>query len=386
MFDRDGDGDSDVYLATNPYGFRVGSTAPYDIVLDNAGGTFTPVATVPGTGYASAIKAADLDGDGDQDVLLGNEALCEHPQRRRRCPWFGTSARPASRRRRRSERLTRRTASRSETSMATERWTCSRQLQHEPCVLYLNTGGATFTAVTQTFLRGYTAAGDLNNDGMTDLVVDWRVYFSGGGGTFIAGPLTCPSSLVAPAVLVDVDLDGDLDLVETPARVSLNLGGGTFGAWNAILPQAGYNPTFADPRSAVVDLDSDGDADIVAPGPIIVTNVMRQIALGSCARLGRPASIDLYGTPAASWMLYASNGTASFPLPPFGNVLIDPTSAFLFATGAFTPARSRTPAPRASRAIVPNDPLLVGWTSYWQAVDMTALETTNRLTITVQSY
>jgi hypothetical protein len=35
---------------------------------------------------------------------------------------------------------------------------------------------------------------------------------------------------------------------------------------------------------------------------------------------------------------------------------------------------------------VPNDPLLVGWTSFWQAVDMTALATTNRLTITVQAY
>ena len=80
----------------------------------------------------------------------------------------------------------------------------------------------------------------------------------------------------------------------------------------------------------------------------------------------------------------ASNGTASFPLPPFGNVLIEPTSAFLVATGAFTPGPN--PGTASVGAIVPNDPLLVGWTSFWQAVDIDRAETTNRLTITVQSY
>ena len=318
LFDRDGDGDSDVYLAANPYASA--SSNLYDIVLDNAGGTFTPVATVPGTGYAAAIKAADLDGDGDQDILVGHQV------------YQGTASLPPM-------YLVRNLGAAgfaAPTTIGTSRATYSLEVGDfdgngwldvfqansiqttssgqfsDPCVLYLNTGGANFTAVTQTFSGQFTAAGDLNNDGLTDLVVDWHVLFSGGGGTFIAGPplpinplTTNPETLQAPAVLVDVDLDGDLDLVQTPARVMLNLGGGTFGPWSAIIGQVGYGgPSFGDPSSAVVDLDHDGDPDIVAPGPIIVTNVMRQIARGSLARLGRPASIDLYGTPAASWMLY----------------------------------------------------------------------------------
>ena len=58
----------------------------------------------------------------------------------------------------------------------------------DPCVTYLSSGTGAFTAVPQTFSGYYTAAGDLNSDGMADLVVDSQVYFAAGGGSFTAGP------------------------------------------------------------------------------------------------------------------------------------------------------------------------------------------------------
>ena len=117
-------------------------------------------------------------------------------------------------------------------------------------------------------------------------------------------------------------------------------------------------------------------------------NTTRQIAHGSIPRPGRPASIDLYGTPSGAWFLFASNGTTSFPFPPFGTVLIDPASAQLFAMGSVR----RTARPPLSRdgvaigATVPNNPALIGWTTYWQAVDAAQMRLTNRVTITVMGY
>ena len=160
-----------------------------------------------------------------------------------------------------------------------------------------------------------------------------------------------------------------------------------FGPPIDILPRAAGVPTNFDIQTSwVADLDRDGDPDILAPGPIVVSNVSRQIAHGWWARPGRPASIDLYGTPGGAWALFASNGTASFPFAPLGNVLIDPASAVLFATGSFGGPLGTNAGAASLSATVPNNPALVGWTTYWQAVDATPLKVTNRITITVQSY
>jgi len=248
-------------------------------------------------------------------------------------------------------------------------------------VLYLNSGNGTFVPVIQPGIIGhFTAAGDLNGDAMPDLVIDGQVRFNAGGGTFVAGP-ALPSTLIAPASLVDVDLDGDLDLVETPATIMFNTGGGVFGLLQAYRPRQA-----AVVESAIVDLDRDGDPDIIAPGPVVLMNTTRQIAHGSVPRPGRPASIDLYGTPGGAWFLFASNGTNSFPFPPFGTVLIDPASAQLGAMGPFAGPTAPLPGTASLSVLVPNNPALIGWTTYWQAADAAQLRLTNRITITVMGY
>ena len=63
--DVDGDGDLDVLLGN--------SGSPSRVLLNAGGGTFPTSTTLPGGSASTAsIAAADVDGDGDLDVLLGN--------------------------------------------------------------------------------------------------------------------------------------------------------------------------------------------------------------------------------------------------------------------------------------------------------------------------
>jgi hypothetical protein len=183
---------------------------------------------------------------------------------------------------------------------------------------------------------------------------------------------------------VDVDLDGDLDVFETPGTIMPNLGSGTFGQPVSALARMVVSlssPQIA--QSAIVDLDRDGDPDLVSAGPLVFSNVKRQIAHGCWPRPGRPVSIDLYGTPGGAYLLFASNGTASFPFPPHGQVLIDPASAVLGAGGVLGGATGSSPGGGSFGGLLPNDPALAGWTSFWQALDVASGKVTNRITLTV---
>ena len=379
-FDRDGDGDSDVYAARNI--FSALSSATQDFVFDHVGGTFVQSAIVTGTGDTSVFKTADLDADGDLDIILGRRnstTTITNPMVLLVNNGAGGLGSPVS--------------------IGGNHATYDLEIgdfdgngtpdvfqanntggNSDPCAVYLFGPNLTYTVVPQTFGAFFTASGDLNGDGMTDLIADGQVLFAIGGGAFVAGtPLL--SALAAPATLADVDLDGDLDLFEAPGTVMFNAGGGVFGLPVSYLPRnTAYASTdLAQPMLA--DVDRDGDLDVVASGPMILLNTTRQIAHGSIARPGRPASIDLYGTPGGAWFLWGSNATAAFSLPPFGTVFIDPASAQLGAMGQFAPAGTASVV-----AVVPNNPALVGWTTYWQSVDASQMRLTNRITITVMGY
>ena len=276
--DVDGDGDEDVFLGRRiPTTVGSGAAGPMVLLINLGAMGFQPIVT-GGSHATFDLDVGDFDGNGWPDVFQTN-----------RNPLAGSVGGP------------------------------------DDCVLYLNTGGGVYNAAPQPGLSGYfTAAGDLDGDGLTDLVVDGQVHWSSGFGYFIPGPLL-PSTLVGPPVLADVDGDGDLDLVEGPGTIMRNSGGGVFAPPESYLPRSVLTPLALDPpASDVVDFDRDGDLDLLAPGPLVLANLTRQIARGSIPRPGRPASIDLYGTPGAPWFLFASDGTAAFTYPPFGNVLIDP--------------------------------------------------------------
>jgi FG-GAP-like repeat len=389
-FDRDGDGDADVYCA---YLGSASSGGPTDSVYDNAGnGSLTLFAPVQTTGLTALFESADFDGDGDQDVVLGKRGPSSIAN-----AVTGPMAYLANQ---------------GSTGMGPPVLIGNNHATYDLdlgdfdgngtvdvfqsnfvpsgapdfCVAYLNAGNGTFTSVIQTFSGQLTAAGDFNGDAMTDLVVDGQVWFSGGAGAFFAGPVL-PSALLALPVLADVDLDGDLDLVETPGTVMFNGGNGVFGAPVSYLPRVTAPPTWYwldIPTSTLTDLDRDGDPDIAYSG-VVSMNTTRQLARASIPRPGRPGSVDLYGTPGGAWFLFGSTGTTSFPYPPWGNVLIDPASAQLGAMGLFA-AAGPTAGTASFGVTLPNNPAIVGSTTYWQAIDAVQMRFTNRLTVTVMGY
>lgn len=114
------------------------------------------------------------------------------------------------------------------------------------------------------------AAGDLDNDGDADIVIcnyGGRVaaYFNDGTGSF--GPqlvLSEAMDRVYQVVLVDLDLDGDLDVSwagwgSPDAGWCENLGGGVFTPMQVLVDDSGSNTACALDWS---DVDEDGDLDL----------------------------------------------------------------------------------------------------------------------------
>ena len=389
-FDRDGDGDDDLYGARNMS--SLGYPGGNDMVWDAAAGSFSTAFTLADNGPVVAIRDFDADGDGDRDILLGKRAPTTTGN--------GTNVPPMS-------LMVNLGPAGFAAPMTVGGIHATYDLEiadfdgngtadvfqtnnnfigaFDPCVLYLNNGAGTFTAHVQTMIGFYSATGDLDGNGLPDLVIDGQVWFNAGGTSFVAGPAITPA-IGGPPTLADVDEDGDLDLVESPAVVRDNLGGGVFAAPVSQLPYWPIAPTsWVVPTSIVADFDRDGGPDVMGSDGRMHMNCSRQIALGARARPGRPASLDLYGPPGGAFALYVSAGTAAFFLPPYGTVLIDPATAILLHAGGFAPTGAAVPGFASLQATLPAQPSLVGLTLYWQMLDSSA-RLSNRITTTIAGY
>lgn len=77
IFDADNDGDLDLYIACGGNEFEAGSNQYQDLLLLNENGVFKyepsalPIMFQP----TSTVSVADLDGDGDQDLMIGFDAI-----------------------------------------------------------------------------------------------------------------------------------------------------------------------------------------------------------------------------------------------------------------------------------------------------------------------
>jgi hypothetical protein len=229
-FDRDGDVDL-VIVSEDQFGSAAAPKHAY--YLNAGGGTFTDAsARIPGRAVSNAVAAADIDGDGDVDLVLGNNG---------------------------------------------------------PESVLVNDGAGGFADesfrvpavadVTQDVLLA-----DVDRDGDPDLVVaneeagPNRLLMNDGRGVFALAPDAIPLRVQPEATrnadLGDVDGDGDLDLMfanvvvagsSPQSRLLLNDGAGRFADATADrLPVM----TAASMDAEFVDLDRDGDLDIVtAPFP-----------------------------------------------------------------------------------------------------------------------
>ena len=176
-FDRDGDGDSDVYAARNI--FTAFSNAPHDVVLDRVGGTFVQSAIVTGTGDTSVFKTADFDADGDLDIILGRRGYATGTGNGITSPMLLLANNGAA-------------GLGSPVPLGGNHATYDLEIGDfdgngtldvfqananisstgiggpDPCVLYLFAPGLVYAPIPQTFSAFFTASGDLNGDGMTD--------------------------------------------------------------------------------------------------------------------------------------------------------------------------------------------------------------------------
>jgi serine/threonine protein kinase len=256
--DVDGDGDLDVLLGNQG--------SPSRVLLNVVDGAFLTSMELPGeTVGTTSIAAADVDGDGDLDVLLGKKGS---PSRVLLNAGDGTF--PTS--------VTLPGGSALTTSIAAADVDGDGDLdvllgnQGSPSRVLLNAGDGTFkTSVTLPGGGANTksiAAADVDGDGDLDVLLGEdgspsRVLLNAGDGTF-------PTSITLPGgnattysiAAADVDGDGDLDVLlgnaGSPSRVLLNAGGGTFPT-SIQLPGEIVSTT----SIAAADVDGDGDLDVL---------------------------------------------------------------------------------------------------------------------------
>ena len=222
--DVDGDGDPDVLIAGAGFTGTGSSTKLY---LNDGSGNFSLVSNTPFAGVRrGSLVFGDLDGDGDQDVLIS-----------------GTSE--------------------------------NTPLTH----LYFNDGAGNFSLANDTPFAGLgfgeNAIADVDGDGDLDILTTGTsssnaptasMYINNGSGVFELKPGTpFIGAFESAAAFADVDGDGDQDVVIStiehfPAMLYINDGNGNFTIKENSLKKVGKGTVdFA-------DLDGDGYPELLLTG------------------------------------------------------------------------------------------------------------------------
>jgi hypothetical protein len=323
--DVDGDGDQDLVCAGH-----VLLGGQNQLLTNNGSGVFTQSTPFPSVLGATQTYLADIDHDGDLDVFFAN----------------GTFA------------------------------------------LFRNDGAGAFTDVTATALPANLgtvvalALADIDGDGDVDAFVSSsnfgdQILANDGTGVFTVRLGALPPSLgsTQTTALADVDQDGFPDLCRGTANygtptLALNNGAGQFTDATSRLP----------PLSALAglvraaDLDADGDPDLMLTGlgvpPQVLWNGHRHLTLSSAPVVGGSLAYSVSAAPGyGATLRVALLSICLFRLPtrvlaaPWGWLVIDASGPMLQAAILFQPGDP----PQSAVYPVPANPWLIGLPLYAQA-------------------
>lgn len=258
--------------------------------------------------------------------------------------------------------------------------------------LFRNVGNAMFQAQATTLPPGLECAADLDGDGDVDLLGGAVIHRNDGTGTFVAQPFPALSGVGQVGALArrilpeDLDQDGRIDLVVAdgvgqwqglaPSAILWNRGGLVFTA----VPLVDL-PFWAIP-GGFFDFDQDGDRDLVLLGwqPTFLRSLHRHLAPRTLPRIGLSLDLDVRGSAAEPYVLGFALLRTWLPVAGLGTLQLDPASLQVAALGAFDGVGSAM-----FSAAVPNAPALVGLVLHWQALSGAAPYLGNLLTTELQA-
>jgi hypothetical protein len=248
IVDVDGDGDGDVITGNANVG-RTPDGAPNRVYFNDGSGSFTDSGQALGTDFTKSVATADIDGDGDADLITGN---IRGPNR-----------------------------------------------------VYFNDGTGTYADSGQALGTGTTAAvalADIDGDGDADLITGNigltggigeanRVYFNDGNGAYTDSGQALGTGNTQSVATADIDGDGDADIItgaanSQPNRVYVNDGNGAYTDSGQALGTGNTQSV------ATADIDGDGDADVIAGNAGESTSVHLNDGAGTYTDGGQIPRVD----------------------------------------------------------------------------------------------
>jgi VCBS repeat protein len=294
LADVDGNGHPDALFALESYGL-----SGMQLHMNAAGSFALASGAVPATSPALVQQMADLDDDGDPDLLQGLNGSHEHPALQvRKNHW------PA------------------------------------PFTLWR------LRIPPTTAFASALAVSDVDRDGDLDVLLGTGSPSGPSSpqlllntpGALVAAPTPALSAWTTDLEPADFDEDGDDDvlLVNRGAshRLWANDGAGGFSDESTLLPQDAW--MYGTPRAEVADFDGDADLDVLLAGTGTIDvwfGLRRQLAWSHVPAIGKPLDFELHGAPGSPWVLGASVGRASIPVPGLGTLLLDPSTAVVLGQG-----------------------------------------------------